>query len=198
MGLDAVILTELLRGAGRIEVTERDEGDAVNLAEPAKDLLEHELRLAVGIDRLLGQRLVDRHRLGDAEGGAGRGEDEALHPLGHHGLKQVHAVRHVVAEVLARIGHRLADERVGGEVHDGLGLRLMQGQLDRLDVGEIPLEEGRPRVDGEPVPLGEVVKDGHGVAGIQELLDADAADVAGSAGDQDGFHAFSLKSRAVA
>ena len=121
VGLDAVILAELLGGTRRIEVTECDEGDPMELSVPAEYLLEHQLRLAVGVDWLLRRNFVNGHRLGDAEGGAGGGEDEALHSLGDHGLQQVHAIRHVVAEIFPGIGHRFPDQRIGGEVHDGLG-----------------------------------------------------------------------------
>jgi len=121
MRLDPVILSEGLARAGCIEIPQGHEGDAVEFAIPAEHLLEHELRLAVGIDRFLRKCLVDRHRLRNAEGGAGRGEDEALHPFGHHGLEQIHAVRHIVAEVLPGIGHRLTHQSIRGKMHDRFG-----------------------------------------------------------------------------
>ena len=71
MGLDPVILAELSGGSGGVEVAERHEGDAVQFSVPAEDLLEHQLRLPVGIDRFLEEGLVDRHRLGNAECRAG-------------------------------------------------------------------------------------------------------------------------------
>jgi hypothetical protein len=39
-------------------------------------------------------------------------------------------------------------------------------------------------IDREPVPLGEVIENRDGVSGIEELLDANAADVSGAAGDE--------------
>src|SRR4029434_2956549 len=51
--LNAMIFAETLGGAGGVEVTERDEFEAVNLVVPAQDFLEHQLRLAVRIDRPL-------------------------------------------------------------------------------------------------------------------------------------------------
>jgi hypothetical protein len=48
------MLAETLRGAGGVEVTEGDEFQAVHLLEPPQHFFEHQLRLAVGIDRALG------------------------------------------------------------------------------------------------------------------------------------------------
>ena len=79
VGLDAVILAEFLARAGGVEVAQVDVHQAVDLVVPVEDLLEHQLRLAVGIDRLLRQPLVHRHLLRRAVGGAGGGEDEFLH-----------------------------------------------------------------------------------------------------------------------
>jgi hypothetical protein len=43
-------------------------------------------------------------------------------PWRPHGVEEVDAAGDVVAEIFRGIRHRLADERVGGEVHDGVGL----------------------------------------------------------------------------
>ena len=51
---------ELCGGPRHIEVAQRDAGQTVNLIEPPQDFLEHQLRLAVGVDRLLGHVFVDR------------------------------------------------------------------------------------------------------------------------------------------
>jgi hypothetical protein len=48
----------------------------VNLVVPAQDSLEHQLRLAVRIDRPLRERLVDRQAIGRTECGARRAENE--------------------------------------------------------------------------------------------------------------------------
>ena len=50
---------------------------------------------------------------------------------------------------------------------------------------EIADDEVGAGVDGAAVSFGEVIEDGDGVVGVEELFDADAADVAGAAGDED-------------
>ena len=91
----------------------------------------------------------------------------------------------VVAEILRGVRHAFADEGVGGEVHDGVGAPFFQRILDVAPLLEVADDECCARIHGGAVAFGEVVKDGDGVPGIDEIFDADAADVAGSAGDQD-------------
>ena len=73
-------------------------------------------------------------------------------------------------------------------MHDGFSSGLSESELDRLDVGQIPLEKGGAGINGGTVTLAEIIKDSHRVTCLQELFHADAADVAGSAGDQDRLH----------
>ena len=68
---DAVVFAELFGGSRRVKIALGDKGELMNLAIPAEDRFEHEFGLAVGIDRTLRQRLVDRHALGDSKGRAG-------------------------------------------------------------------------------------------------------------------------------
>src|SRR6202043_998190 len=51
---------ELCRGPSHVEVAQCHAGKTVNLIKPPEDLLEHQLRLAVGVDRVLRHVFVDR------------------------------------------------------------------------------------------------------------------------------------------
>ena len=67
-----------------------------------------------------GCAFVDRHADRIAVGRAGGREDDAVDAGGVHRVEQVQRADGVVAEVLRRVAHRLADERIGGEVNDGI------------------------------------------------------------------------------
>ena len=141
MGFDAVVFAEFHAGPGRVEVAECHELQAVEVAVPRENPLEHELGLAVRIDRPLRQCLVHGHLFGDAVGGAGGAEDEFPDAMSHAGVEQVDAGGDVVAEVFGGVGHRLAHQRVCGEVDDGLGLHLADDRVDEAAVAEIPAHE---------------------------------------------------------
>jgi hypothetical protein len=59
VGLAAVVFAISDGGAGGVEVAEGDEFEAVDFVVPAKDFLEEEFRLAVGVDGALGEGFVD-------------------------------------------------------------------------------------------------------------------------------------------
>ena len=91
------------------------------------------------------------------------------------------------ADVEKRLLHRLADQRVRGEVHDGIRAcavpaprRPRRGRPGRP--GQTPPSDGLPAV-----ALVQVVEDDDLLAGLDQLFDDDAADVAGAAGDEN-FH----------
>ena len=151
---------------------------------PPEDLLEQKLRFAVRVDRALGQRLVDGEALGWAECGARGGEDKSLHPGGHHGIQEVDPSIDVVTKIFGRIHHRLAHQRVGGEVHHGVGSGLAQSGGDLLGLLQVPENERHAGIDRFAVSLGEIVEYRHFMAEIEHLLYADAADIAGAAGNK--------------
>ncbi len=64
------------------------------------------------------------------------------------------------------------------------GLAAASGRADGRGIVEVALDESGAGIDGEAVALGEVVEDRDGVAAVEELLDADAADVARAPGDE--------------
>ena len=81
-------------------------------------------------------------------------------------------------EVAGRLGHRLADQRQGGEMQHAVeAVADHLGQ--RRSVEDVDLHEGRLRRHGPVVTLGEVVGHGHGVPGVDQLGRHHAADVAG-------------------
>ena len=105
-----------------------------------------------------------------------------------HRTEEVEPGHDVVAEVLERLAHGNADERVGGEVHDGVGGEALDGGIDGGGVAQVAADEMRTGLDGGLVPLLEIVEDEDRVAAPKEDLRGDAANVAGAAGDED-FHA---------
>jgi hypothetical protein len=87
-------------------------------------------------------------------------------------------------DVAEGVLHRFADERVRGEVHDGVGAVDGKQCIDCRTVGQIALDKGRRRVNRGAVALIEIVEDDDFFASIDQLFDGDAADVAGATGDE--------------
>ena len=93
-------------------------------------------------------------------------------------FEQVEPVDDVVADVEKRLLHRLADQRVRSKVHDGVGLVLRHHRVHRGAVRQVALDKRRLGVNRLLVALVQVVKDDDLFAGLDQLLDGDAADVA--------------------
>ncbi len=184
VGFDAVILAKLLARTGGVEVAEIDVGEAVNLVVPIQHLLEHELRLAVRVDRLLGQPLVHRDLLRCSVGGASGGEDELLHAALDGSVEEIDAGRDVIAEILRGIGHRFRDERIRGEVHDGIRLRTTNGSDDLFAVAKVAFDEGRAGIDGQTVALGKVIENGDLMSCVDEFFRTNTADIPGPSRDE--------------
>src|ERR1035441_4715750 len=125
MRLRAVMLPEGFAGAGGVEVAECDELQPMNPLIPLEHLLEHQLGFPIRVDGPLRQVLGHRQAVGRAVGRARRAEHELLHTAFDRGIEQLQAVADVVVKILAWVGHGLADQRVGGEVHDGVGPGLL-------------------------------------------------------------------------
>ena len=128
--LDAMMFAELFAGAGGVEIAEGNEFQFVKLLIPDQDFLEHQLRFAIGIDRALWQVLRHRHAVGRAVGGAGGTEDEFFHAAFDGGVGELERVDDVIVEILFRVGHGFANERAGGEMHDGIGPGGFDGVQD--------------------------------------------------------------------
>ena len=149
-----------------------------------EDFLEHQLGFAVGIDRALRQILRHRHPVGRAVGGAGGAEDEFLHAAFHGGIGELERVDDVVVKILFRVGHGFADERVGGEVHDGVGLGGFDGVENVALLLRLAQNEFRARIHRRAMAFGEVVINRDLMAGVEQFFRANGTDVAGAAGDK--------------
>jgi hypothetical protein len=69
-------------------------------------------------------------------------------------------------------------------VHDGVGGGLTQGGCDLLGLLKVAEDERHAGIDCLAMPFGKVVEHGHFMALVEHLLHADAADIAGPAGDE--------------
>ena len=90
-------------GAGGVEVAQRRVAQAVGVRVVGQRVLDHQLREAVGIDRVLRMVFGDRHLLGNAVGGARAGEHDPLDAGRAHGVQQRERADDVVVVVLGRL-----------------------------------------------------------------------------------------------
>ena len=91
----------------------------------------------------------------------------------------VQAAGHIIVKVLVRILHRFADQRVCSKVHHRFRpFRAHQVGQSRF-VGQVALDKFRAAVDGVSVPFGQVIENGDVVPSIEQILNANAADIAG-------------------
>src|SRR5580704_6735340 len=120
MALRIVHFTDLSTGigAGRVEVTQRGEAQAISAVIGFESVLKKELRNAVRVYRLprsifrygyLGRNSVHR---------AGGGENDPVYAAIHASVQQDESALHVVAKVFPRVFDRLSDISVCGKVHD--------------------------------------------------------------------------------
>src|SRR5438270_12082368 len=155
MRLSTMMLSESLAGAGGVEVAEGHELQPVQFMIPMKHPLEHELALAVRINRALGQIFSHRHAIWWAIGGAGGTEDKLFDFLGNRGFQKFESVGDVVAEILAGIGHRFSDESAGGEMEDGFGPGLSECVDDVIFLLRLAEDELSALVDGGTMAVGQ-------------------------------------------
>jgi hypothetical protein len=179
-----LVFAEFFARAGGVEVAEGDEFQAVDFLIPLEDFLEHQLGFAIGIDGALRQILGHRHVVGWSVGGARRAEHEFFHATFDGGVEQFEAVDDVVVEILFRVRHGFADERAGGEVHDGVGSGGLDGIEDVAFLLRLAQNEFRPRIHRRAVAFGEIVIDRDLMSGIEQFFRANGADVTRAAGDQ--------------
>ncbi len=170
VGLNTVMLAIACRSSSRIEIAKGHEFQIMNLTEPDEHFFEHELRLPVGIDGALRQILRHGHLFRHAIGGTRRTKHKFKHTRFDGRFKQIQATGHVIPKILAWIGHGFAHQRMGGKMNDGLGLAFPQGLRHQGPVAQTALNEGCPRIHRIPMPLRQVVKNGHGVPCIKQFL----------------------------
>jgi hypothetical protein len=124
---------------------------------------------------------------GDADGipigRAGRGKDEFLTAMPLHGLDQNEGGGEVIAVVLERVLDGLADECVGGEMEDGLGLVLGKDALDECSITHLSFYKSDAiQRQGLGMAKDEIIKHDDLFPGGEKMLNRMGADVAGTAG----------------
>ena len=192
MRLDAVMLAKFFARAGSVEIAEGDEIQLVNFTIPDEHFLEHQLGLAVRIDRTLRQILRHRHAVRRTVSRAGGAEDEFFHAAFHGGVRELERVDEVVVEIFFRVRHGLAYERERGEMQNRI-------RLHRLDGGEnVPLlfrlgeNKVRARIHRRAMAFREIVIHRDLMSGVEQFFRADGTNIAGTAGDKN-VHAHSVE-----
>ena len=172
-------------GAGDVEVAQRHVAEIMRRRRVGEHHFAHQLGAPVG--RLGRKRriLADRRHRRRAIDRRGRGEDEAADTAGDGGRDQRPRLDRVVEVVAERIGNRFRHDDRPGEMNDRLDAVLLDQMGDQGLVAAIAVDQLRLRRD-RPAEAGrQVVEDDHVLAGIDQMPDHVAADIAGAAGDQD-------------
>ena len=163
--------------ASGVEIAQRDRADAMCLVEVAEDALHHQFRHAVGIDRVLRMRLVDRLAGCVSKSGTGRGEDEIAGAMLAHRFEEVERRERVVAVVDRRFTDGFGDERRAGKVRHGVWFDLRERGLEIGRVLKIAFEQGPPLHQVAPAG-GQVVEHGDLPACFRKGAAAMTADIA--------------------
>ena len=186
VGLGVVDLAVARARARDVEVAQRGDPEAVRAPVPARRRLERALRLAVDVDRAERSVLGDRARFRLAVHGRGRGDHEPPDARVAHRVQERDSAGHVLAEVQRRLAHGLADERSRRGVEDGLDAVGGEDARHEHPVAVAPANELGPRAGQRPgCPRPPLSSTDDLVPGLDQVLDRDRADVAGTAGDQD-------------
>jgi hypothetical protein len=145
--------------------------------------LDHELGLAIGIDRRSGSLLGDRHDGRDTVGRTGGRKDQAVDTIAHHRIEQILGSSNVVVKIEARIAHRLWNERKGGEMHYAFDPGILaKAAIQRFRPQEVTMKEvGSARYRGE-MPTAQVIEDDDVMPGLDQFLRGDTANIAGPSG----------------
>ena len=168
---------------GRVEVPQRHPPQPKRAFEVRQRPFDGELGLAIRIDRPLIERLDDGNGDGFAVHRACGREHEAAHARVAHRFEHRQCADDVVAVVLERPLHRLAHGEPGGKVHDRVGTMILQRAAHGGHVMDPRPHQRNARRHGLRVPRGQIVNDGHRVAGVHQRAHRVAADVSRAAGD---------------
>ena len=177
MRLDAMILAELLRGTGGIEIAEHGVLQAGIGAIVRENLFEYELGFAVRIDGGFAMVLGNGDDFRFAVGGGGGGKDEFLHAVACDRVQQVHAAGYVGSVKDAGLADGFGDQSFGGEVHHGVNLVLGEDIVKLRTIREVHLEKGCARRHGGAMAFDEAVHGDNAHAAREQDFGADAADV---------------------
>src|SRR5699024_10205694 len=122
----------------RVEVTQGDDAPAgVGHCQVRQDLLDEQLRRAVGVGGGQPGVLGDRYPFGVSVDRGGRAEDQVTYPVFVHHLGEVQQRVEVVAVVTQGLAHRLAHGLEPGQVDDGVDLVLGEHLTQRGGVGAV-------------------------------------------------------------
>src|ERR1700730_3972871 len=128
--------------------------------------------------------LGDGHDARLAIDGAGGGEDQILDAVAEHSVEKEDAAGHVGDVEGAGILHGFFDEGFASKMHDGVDAMAPEDFIEACGVAEVSDVECGLRWDGGAIPLAQVVERDDVDVGGYEKFRADAADVAGGAGDE--------------
>ena len=104
-------------GPHRVEIPQPGDSPAgLTGGQIRQHLLYRRLAVAIGIDRLDGCPLPNRHGFGQAVNGATAAEYQGAAAMGLHGFEQVAGAAEVHIPVAQRIAHRFAHGLEAGEV----------------------------------------------------------------------------------
>jgi hypothetical protein len=189
-----------LVGAHRVEIAQQgDMPTRVGDGHVTQDLLDDELAATIGVGGGAHREiLADGHR-GRVAVDRGRGaEHHRLHPRRLHGLEQGDAAADVVVVIEQGLAHRLAHRLQPGEVDHGVDVVVPEHGIQCFPVADVGLDEGEIHArqfahpdEGFGAAVAQVVQHDDVIAGVEEFHAGVGADVAGAAGDEDGFHGIS-------
>ena len=108
-----------------------------------------------------------------------------LHAGGNRGADQGVAGERVVRIIIKRLLDALRNHDRAGEMHDRANILLRENAVDQRAVGDVSLEEWDVVGHDRARAVRKVVDDGDRPAGILQRKDGVAADIAGTAGDED-------------
>src|ERR1017187_5341190 len=177
--------------AGDVEIPQAGVAEAVDAVEPAQNLLDQQLALAIRVGGLELCSLQNGSADRLAIAGRGRTEHQPIVPSSQHGLQQRKRPRRVVAEIDLRSLHAFARLDQCGEVHNPLKSPGIKRSFKQRPVGQIALDELRAGRYCRPLTVTEIVKNGHGMAAAQQNSRHGTADIPSTACYQN-LHRFSM------
>jgi len=168
--------------AGNVEIAQGDVAEVIGLGHIPKDSFHHNLGGSVGVDGIEGGPFIHGHLFRDTVNGGGRGVNEVLDTVLHHGFQQIDRVYKIVAVVLQGLPNGLLHLDGGGKVHNGLGLEGGQNIVQVNLIGQFAFDKLAIE-DGPLMAGGQVIVDKQIVARFAQRFYDVAANVPGSAGD---------------
>ncbi len=100
-------------------------------------------------------------------------------------LQQVAGAADIVGVVLERIAHRLGNDGEGRKVDHGVHIVFAHQAADQLPIADVTDDQGRIG-DRLPKSARQIIEHHHGFAAFAQLQHHVAADIPGSACDQNG------------